>query len=165
MTVTIRPGTVRGQITAPPSKSMAHRMLIGAGLAQGVSVIRGISHSEDMGATLDCLEAAGAVCRREGETVTVTGTDWRQVAEGTVFPCRESGSTLRFLIPLCLLGGRKVTFTGSESVSSGSSISVLASMLRLMCICFTPSIVMPQKPVTSEPEYVVAIFMMGSFTS
>lgn len=138
MTVEIHPGTVRGRVTAPPSKSMAHRLLIGAGLAEGVSVIRGISHSEDMGATLDCLEAAGAVCRREGETVTVTGTDWRQVAEGTVFPCRESGSTLRFLIPLCLLGGRKVTFTGSETLLS-RPLSVYEEICRRQGLCFTPS--------------------------
>ena len=138
MTVTIRPGTVRGQITAPPSKSMAHRMLIGAGLAQGVSVIRGISRSEDMGATLDCLAAADARCRRDGDTVTVTGADWTRIPKGTVLPCRESGSTLRFLIPLCLLGGGEVTFTGSETLMS-RPLSVYEEICRRQGLHFAPS--------------------------
>ena len=53
MRVLIKKSTASGAVLAPPSKSMAHRMLIGAGLAKGTSVIKGISQSEDMKATLD----------------------------------------------------------------------------------------------------------------
>ena len=52
--------TLMGNVKVPPSKSMAHRLLIGAGLAKGKSTIEGISSSEDMKATLDCLSATGA---------------------------------------------------------------------------------------------------------
>lgn len=73
MKIQINPGTARGRVTAPPSKSMAHRMMICAGLAAGTSVLQGISDSQDMQATLDCLAALGAQWQKDGETVTITG--------------------------------------------------------------------------------------------
>ena len=117
MTVTVLPTRYRGRITAPPSKSVAHRLLIGAGLAEGESVIRGVSDSEDMKATLDCLTALGASWRREGDVVTVRGVDPRS-REKAIFPCRESGSTLRFFLPLCLLSEKEAVMTGSERLLS-----------------------------------------------
>ena len=137
MTVDIRPGIVKGRITAPPSKSMAHRLLIGGGLAAGTSVIRGISASEDMGATLDCLKAIGADYTREGDTVTITGADLRHLPENALLPCRESGSTLRFFIPLCLLDGKTVTFTGSETLFS-RPLSVYEDICRRQGLVFQP---------------------------
>ncbi len=92
----------RGTVAAPPSKSDAHRLLICAGLSDGESVIGGISESEDMKATLDCLTALGAGWRREGDTVTVRGTDPRR-REQAEFCCRESGRMQCFLRPICLL--------------------------------------------------------------
>lgn len=118
MKIEIRPGTGRGTMQAPPSKSMAHRLLIGGALSTGESVIDGISRSEDMLATLDCLTALGATTSRCGETVTVTRLDPFSIPENAVLPCRESGSTLRFFIPLCLLSGKPVTLTGSEKLLS-----------------------------------------------
>ncbi|MBE6793606.1 MAG: 3-phosphoshikimate 1-carboxyvinyltransferase [Ruminococcaceae bacterium] len=109
---------IRGKVLAPPSKSMAHRMLIGAGLSNGTSIIKGISGSEDVKATLDCLEALGAKCEFEGDVVKVTGTDIMNIPEDAELKCRESGSTLRFFIPLCLLSGKNVTLTGSEYLFS-----------------------------------------------
>lgn len=117
MNISIPKTLYRGTVTAPPSKSAAHRMLICAGLAEGTSVIHGISQSEDMKATLDCLSAMGAVWHREGNTVTVTGADPRKRGEAT-FPCRESGSTLRFFLPLCLLSEREAVMTGSTTLFS-----------------------------------------------
>ena len=105
-----------GTVTAPPSKSMAHRMLICAGLAKGESRIANVTPSEDILATLDCLNALGAVCKVNGNHVTVCGTDVFSVPNGAVLLCRECGSTLRFLIPLCLLGGQAVTLRGSETL-------------------------------------------------
>ena len=63
MTVTIYPSTARGAVSAPPSKSCGHRMLLCSALAAGESVIRGISRSQDMLATLDCIRAMGGACR------------------------------------------------------------------------------------------------------
>ena len=108
----------KSSIKAPPSKSMTHRMLICAGLAEGTSRIRGAAMSQDILATLDCLCAMGAVCRVEASTdqsvdISVTGTDIFHIPEDAVLPCRESGSTLRFLLPSVLLGGRSARMTGS----------------------------------------------------
>ena len=112
MNVTIFPSTACGAVKAPPSKSMGHRLLIAAGLSDGVSVIRGISDSEDMHATLDVLRALGADCQKQGDTVTVRGTDPRRAASAAA-SCRECGSTLRFFIPICLLSAADITLSGS----------------------------------------------------
>ena len=119
MRAVIKKSVAKGRISAPPSKSMAHRMLIGAGLSKGTSVIKGISQSEDMKATIDCLTALGAECEISGDTVTVTGTDLKNLPENPHLKCRESGSTLRFFIPLCLMSGQtQVTLSGSEYLFS-----------------------------------------------
>ena len=119
MNVTIYPSRAAGKIVAPPSKSMAHRLLICAALCRdGVSIVRGIDPSEDVSATLDCLEALGARCRVDGDTVTVQGIDFSGAAESRHLHCRESGSTLRFFIPLSLLDNVKTTFSGSETLLS-----------------------------------------------
>lgn len=116
--VTIRPSTAQGSIAAPPSKSMAHRLLIAAGLSEGVSTVRGVAPSEDVLATIDCLEALGAVCRYDHDTVTVTGIGGIPGAKQPQLPCRECGSTLRFFIPIAMLGEERATFTGSERLMS-----------------------------------------------
>ena len=120
---------------APPSKSMAHRLLICGGLSEGKSVIKGISSSEDMKATLDCLSAIGAKYEIEGDTVTITGADIRNIPEGAVLKCRESGSTLRFFIPICLLDGKTFTLTGSEKLLS-RPLSVYEDIFKKQGITF-----------------------------
>ena len=98
---------------APPSKSMAHRLIIGAALAKGKSIIRGVEYSEDISATLDCAEVLGAKIERGDDHVTVDGTDFLSVNEAEL-DCRESGSTLRFFIPLCMTAGGRYTLRGSD---------------------------------------------------
>ncbi len=118
MNVEIHPGRPCGVLAAPPSKSMAHRLLICAGLCQGVSHIRGVDFNEDISATVDCLRALGAVCTVQGDTVTVQGTDVRSAKPQQVLACRESGSTLRFFIPLALLSNETARFAGTEKLLS-----------------------------------------------
>ena len=114
MRVEIRPSKAHGTVTAPPSKSMAHRLLICAGLAQGESVVRHLAMSEDIKATIACLRALGAEIRLDGDTAYVKGTDVRKPLGATaILPCNESGSTMRFLIPLCMLSGEERVLTGS----------------------------------------------------
>ncbi len=110
MTVHIRPGRARGTVDAPPSKSFAHRALICAALADGVSTVRGVSESEDMLATLDCVRALGASVTLTGGVAVIRGGGGTKQA---YFPCRESGSTLRFFLPLCLLREEPCLLTGS----------------------------------------------------
>lgn len=111
------PSTPRGSVEAPPSKSAAHRRLICAGLANGVSVLSGIAQSEDIAATVDCLSALGAKIELSGDVATVRGCDPRKAPSATL-PCRESGSTLRFFLPLCLLSGAPFTLSGGEKLLS-----------------------------------------------
>ena len=111
------PSTPRGSVEAPPSKSAAHRRLICAGLADGVSFLSGIAPSEDIAATVDCLSALGAKIELSGDVATVLGCDPRKASSATL-PCRESGSTLRFFLPLCLLSGASFTLSGSEKLLS-----------------------------------------------
>ena len=117
MQVRLEPGKLQGTLAAPPSKSMAHRMLICAALAEGESLVRPIEPSEDILATADGLRALGAAIETAGDGLRVTGCRPEE-AESTVIPCRESGSTLRFLLPLCLLNGKEMTLTGSERLMS-----------------------------------------------
>lgn len=113
-TVTIHPGTARGIFVAPPSKSAAHRALICAGLAKGESVIENIFLSDDIAATVDCLQALGAHIHIDGNTAHVTGCTPTTRQKSTTLPCRESGSTLRFFLPLALLSDAPAIMTGSE---------------------------------------------------
>lgn len=92
---------------------MAHRYLIGAALSGQSCTLDGIDLSEDILASIDCLRALGADITVNGTSVTVDPEKFMQ-AEHPILPCRESGSTLRFLIPLALCLGRTVTFYGSE---------------------------------------------------
>lgn len=114
MKVRINKGVARGRIDAPPSKSMAHRLLICAGLSEGECTVHGISESEDVLATLDCLKAIGAKWKRDKDAITVTGADIRKIPAGKILPCRESGSTLRFFIPICLVSGSNAVLSGSR---------------------------------------------------
>ncbi len=117
MIVSIAKSHPHGSVSAPPSKSMGHRLLISAALAEGVSTVRGISpESADMKATLACLSALGAECTLSGDTVTVRGVDMRRAKPTEPLFCGESGSTLRFLIPIALLSGNNVMFSGAQSL-------------------------------------------------
>ena len=118
MTVDILPSRARGAVSAPPSKSMAHRMLICAALSSGTSTVRGISDCEDVRATLDCMHALGIRTEIVGDTVTVFGTDITAVSPRAPLECRESGSTLRFLIPIALMTGKTVMLHGAPSLMS-----------------------------------------------
>ena len=118
MNITIEPGRAVGHVTAPSSKSMAHRLLICAGLCHGVSHIHGVDFNADILATIACLRALGVECHVDGDTVTVRGVDMKQVKPLDILNCHESGSTLRFFIPLALLCGEKVGFTGTEKLLS-----------------------------------------------
>lgn len=75
MKVKIQKGVAQGYVNAPPSKSMAHRMLICAGLSNGTCRVKGIAESKDILATIDCLTALGAKCQKRGEDIVVTGID------------------------------------------------------------------------------------------
>lgn len=110
MNVRIKPSKLIGRVNAPSSKSFSHRMLIAAALAGGVSEISNISASEDIDATVGALTALGAKIFREGNTYTVMGI--KTPAASAVIDCRESGSTMRFIIPIAAALGCSCEFHG-----------------------------------------------------
>ena len=116
MIVHINKGSASGSIKAPPSKSMAHRLLICAAMAEGVSTLKGISECEDVAATLDCLNALGIETEKHLDTVTVKGRSMASISPIAPLMCRESGSTLRFFIPIALISGKNTIFYGAEGL-------------------------------------------------
>ncbi len=139
MIVRIRPGKAGGSITAPPSKSMAHRLLLSAALSDQESRIENLALSEDILATIDCLQALGKqISVKNGRAVLSgpgilkdAGIASESLSAGNggkkteslpevpiQLPVRESGSTLRFLIPCALTSGRAVLFTGAKRLFS-----------------------------------------------
>ena len=112
MLVTISPpARIGGTVSAPPSKSMAHRAVLCSALAKGTSHIENLEFSKDISAT---LAAAGQLCARVESgpaDALVEGLGHFRPVFGPV-DCCESGSTLRFLIPLASLTGQSITFVG-----------------------------------------------------
>lgn len=111
MNAKIFPSKISGAVTAPPSKSMAHRAMLCAALAEGVSCITNLADSEDLRATRRVLTGLGARFAPIPGGFAVTGAA-RLTPPDSPLDCGESGSTLRFAIPLAALCGAPVTFTG-----------------------------------------------------
>lgn len=112
MLARILPSRLQGSVTVPPSKSMAHRALLCAGLAAGTTQIQGILPSQDMEATCRALTALGASIARQGSLARVQGVAGRPKAPQGPVDCGESGSTLRFLIPAFALASAPARLTG-----------------------------------------------------
>lgn len=115
--ITLHPARLSGTVTVPPSKSLAHRMIICAALAEGVSRISPIQASEDILATMDGMRALGAECTLEGDIATIRGIGSARKTEIAEICCRESGSTLRFLLPLSLTVGVGAHLTGAPGLA------------------------------------------------
>ena len=98
MDITIHPKKLTGTVEVIPSKSQAHRYLICAALADAPTFIRCAETSRDMDATADCLRALGAKIQRTPWGYRVDPI--QGIPETALLPCRDSGSTLRFLLPV-----------------------------------------------------------------
>ncbi len=155
MRVKIEKSTAEGAVIAPPSKSLAHRLLIACALSQEGGKVVGIADSEDMAATLDCIKTLGITSQKDGDTVTFkkecenseideNNSNTQRVGNGKnsvfvndengefangknnvyssgdcvkkakIFDCRESGSTLRFFIPIAAAFFENSVFVGSK---------------------------------------------------
>ena len=111
MDISIRPSKLKGELSVPASKSCAHRAIICAALAEGTSHLSGVSMSKDIEATIGAMTALGAEFTVNGGDITVTGTGGRK-AVNCVIDCNESGSTLRFIIPIAAAVGSSTEFRG-----------------------------------------------------
>ena len=110
MVVTIVPKKLKGEVTVPPSKSVAHRLVIAAALSKGTSRVSNLSFSKDITATINAMRALGAQIDIDGDTAVIKGIE--KAPEKAVIDCCESGSTLRFLIPVACALGVETTFSG-----------------------------------------------------
>ncbi len=116
MNIKIEKSIARGEINAPPSKSYAHRLLIASSLARGQNTVLGVSDSVDMQATLECLSALGIEYSKKADRVSIDGG--ASYKESAIFNCHESGSTLRFFIPIALVICKEATFIGTQRLMS-----------------------------------------------
>lgn len=110
MNVTVYPGKLSGSVDIPSSKSFSHRCLIAAALSYGVSVVSNVTNSVDIAATVSAMTAMGAEISVNGSEYTVKGI--ASPKESAVIDCCESGSTLRFLIPVASALGISAEFRG-----------------------------------------------------
>ena len=101
MDMWMKPGQLSGSVAAPASKSEAHRRMICAGLSGETTVLTGFMESDDMRATANCLRALGADLKREGDCLRVTGKA-HPIHGLPLMDCGESGSTLRFFVPIAM---------------------------------------------------------------
>lgn len=110
--VRITPSKISGSIKIPPSKSMAHRAIICAALSKGESRISNIDFSDDIIATIEGMKSLGADIRVEKEEVIISGKNIFRDSIEKIIDCNESGSTLRFLVPISLIEKNNVNFIG-----------------------------------------------------
>lgn len=103
------PAALSGAVCAPASKSESHRLMICAGLTAGTTQLEGYMASADMDATRRCLTALGADITQQGDVLTVCGHA-RKAKALPVMDCGESGSTLRFFVPIALAMTGGATF-------------------------------------------------------
>ena len=112
MKIKIYPSKCSGEIKIPSSKSMGHRAIICASLANGKSIISNLDYSDDILATIDGMKKLGANIQCEKDRLIIEGIKSFDNLKDNIIDCNESGSTLRFFIPIFSLTGKKISFTG-----------------------------------------------------
>lgn len=127
--IRILPKSLSGKVTIPPSKSMSHRALICAGLSNGESIIDNVEFSKDIIATSEALRAIGVEIvdineealvlhklsvdgSKFNDNMKIKEENFKGNEDKIVIQCNESGSTLRFLIPISMTLNKKLEFLG-----------------------------------------------------
>ena len=101
MNVIIKPKMLAGEVVIPPSKSLSHRAIIAASLAEGKSEITNVLFSKDIKATIEAMRACGANIIEHSDSLTIYGSSVRRFK--SELNANESGSTIRFMIPIALV--------------------------------------------------------------
>lgn len=114
MNVRIHPKQLKGSLWIPPSKSLSHRAIIAAGLAKGTSKISNVILSKDILATIEAMRVLGAMIEINGNELRITGSSFGQMGDG--IDAFESGSTLRFMIPIALSKTDNISFIGRNQL-------------------------------------------------
>ncbi len=114
--ILIKPRKLSGEVVVPPSKSMAHRAIICAALSKGKSIIKNIDLSDDIIATINAARSMGAKIEIKNREVIVEGFLLNPNDKEFRVDCNESGSTLRFFVPITMLLPNKKTFIGKGNL-------------------------------------------------
>ena len=114
MKIRITPNKLNGDVIIPPSKSLSHRAIIAAGLAEGKSIISNVMYSKDIKATIGAMRAIGATITEYDNYLEIIGSKVKRASN--VIDANESGSTIRFMIPIALISDEKITFTGKNNL-------------------------------------------------
>lgn len=115
--IIINPTILKGKIKIPPSKSLSHRAIIAGALSKGRCKINNLIYSKDIIATIDIMTKLGAKIKKEKDYVIIDGIDEIRPIKANLF-CNESGSTLRFLIPLASLFAGNIEYEGINSLKT-----------------------------------------------
>ena len=139
MRVTILPGAIRGEVLAIPSKSQLHRLLICAALGEEETFLRGaVTRAEDILATRRCLEALGAELREEGDGLRLRPLRRDRLPLAPLLDCGESGSTLRFLLPVVGALGCGGTFRMAGRLPERPMEDLEGQLLNHGCVLSRP---------------------------
>ena len=137
MDITIYPHKLRGTLTAIPSKSQAHRLLIRAAFSDAVTILKCPATNQDIEATADCLRALGAKIERTDSGYTVQPI--ANIPESAVLDCHESGSTLRFMLPIAGALGVDATFVMAGRLPQRPLSPLWEEMERCGCSLSRPT--------------------------
>lgn len=113
--VKITPTKLNGIVQVPPSKSLAHRAIICASLAKGVSRIDNIEYSKDIQATINAMKSLGTKIEEYDDYLIIDGST-TYTKQNSEIDCEESGSTLRFMVPISIVEENKVHFVGKGNL-------------------------------------------------
>jgi len=137
MNITITPRHLRGEVTVIPSKSQAHRLFICAAFADGPTQLVCSETNRDIEATVDCLRALGAQILSTESGYTVFPVE--SVPQSAVLPCRDSGSTLRFMLPVAGALGVDATFILEGRLPERPLSPLWEEMERMGCSLSRPT--------------------------
>lgn len=138
MDITITPGKLSGSVTVIPSKSQAHRLLICAAFAHRETTLHCPETSRDMDATAGCLTALGATVSRDAIGYHITPA--KTIPKAAHLNCHDSGSTLRFLLPVAGALGVDTTFHLAGRLSQRPLSPLWEEMERMGCTLSRPTL-------------------------
>ena len=137
MDITIQPGSLSGTLTAIPSKSQAHRLLICAAFSDNETTLLCPETNRDIEATANCLNALGAQITRTEDGYQIKPA--AQIPQAAVLPCVESGSTLRFMLPIVGALGVDATFIMEGRLPQRPLSPLWEEMERMGCVLSRPT--------------------------
>lgn len=131
----IDPKKLNGEMKVPPSKSIAHRAVICAALSDGISRISNIDYSDDILATMEAMKSFGAKMTKNEDVLEVVGIyatgqlDRKRNIDEVLIDCNESGSTLRFVVPISTLFPGSIALSAEENWDKDRFIHIIIFLM------------------------------------